>query len=140
MFKTSLYLFVFCLFCLACQTAQAQKKENYVGITWNFVKSETSNAQDTKLVESAKIVEKFFKGSTVIFKANNAFFWNQPAIADSRSGLYRNDETDTSFMLLTNYTRDKTWRYKLAMRNENKELLLTEYLEGDKKITYVFTR
>lgn len=140
MFNKTFYLAIFCLLSLAYHTVQAQTKEDYVGITWTFAKAEVSNPQDAKLVKDANVTAGFFKSSTIIFKTNGSFFWNQPTIQDTRSGLYSYDTNDASFILLTNYQRNKTWRYKLEMRNEKKELLLTQYLEDDKKVIYVFTR
>jgi hypothetical protein len=133
--KKLLSIFTVCFIALACHTAQAQLKEDYVGKSWTYQKCEVSNAQDAGLKISAEKKEQLYKGSTLTFYENDLFSWI--AKGTTSEGQFFADPQNEDFIILKDQFFES--RYKLAMRNYNKELLLVEYF-GQKSITYVFTR
>jgi hypothetical protein len=135
--KKLISLFSICFALLASQTVMAQLKEDYVGITWKFSKMEASNPQDTGLMKGIQGKQLSYKGSTLVFSADDTFKWIQPANGLTNEGTFEIDAQNEDFIILKHTPFES--RYKLTMRNYNKELLLVDYY-GQKSITFVFTR
>jgi hypothetical protein len=134
-------IFSICFIFLACQTAVAQLKEDYVNIAWKFKKCEPSNPNDPELAAGKKDIEFMFNKLVLTFNEDDTYEWKVDLLV---KGTFQTDPEDMDYIILTPTEGEnlgRPMRFKLAMRNYNKELILALRQPNDSRsMDLIFTR
>ncbi len=134
--KKTFVLFALCFFFLACFTEV--KAQDYKNKSWKFSKCEPSDPEDPELANGKEMIELMHDKSVLFFRTDNTYEWS----AYTEKGKFKTDPEDIDYIIMTSDNPDvRVMRFKVAMRNYDKELLLILSKENDpRSMVLVFTR